>query len=317
MEDYLRGLQKQLKGFQPEERDALIEEVRSHIETGESDPSMGDELNERRQKLISEMGSPEDLGHGLRAIYRPNRLVDYLLAAIPYLLSLYFTALYTQLSPQYPWMDIRLNVIFDLVLIAVGLSRRSVLVTLFWINIAVMQLFYIALQGVWQPYWYFGTQTILWAALLIALLALLGQAVWKNRRDALITVYALLPLAMQLFGTAVWSIQPVNYIYNPLDRTLLMIYLEMQGGNSLVFGTLVTMAVFFLASNRAMRWLALYASALIMGLGRVYLFDYRTGTVALVAQWVYYLYCLLPLTGVCGAWLLDYFRRIRQMRPAA
>ncbi len=258
---------------------------------------------------MKEMGSPNDMGKGLQQTYRPGRIVDYLLVAIPYVLSLYFTQLYLQLRPQYPWMDIRLNAVLDLVLISIGLWRRSVLVTLFWINIAVMQLLYIVLQGVWQPTWYFGLQTIVWAAVLLGLLVSFGQIVWRNRHDTLIVVYALLPLCMQLLGTAVWSIQPVTYTYNSLDRSLLVIFLRLQEGNAELYGTLATMAVFFLASNRDVRWIALLASALMIGLGRIYLFDYRTGTVAMVAQWVYYLYILIPMGIVGSAWWLDWRAR--------
>lgn len=309
MEEYLRSLQKQLKSFPADEQAALMEEIRSHIESGESDPRMGDDGEQRRDRMMKEMGSPNDMGKGLQQTYRPGRIVDYLLVAIPYVLSLYFTQLYLQLRPQYPWMDIRLNAVLDLVLISIGLWRRSVLVTLFWINIAVMQLLYIVLQGVWQPTWYFGLQTIVWAAVLLGLLVSFGQIVWRNRHDTLIVVYALLPLCMQLLGTAVWSIQPVTYTYNSLDRSLLVIFLRLQEGNAELYGTLATMAVFFLASNRDVRWIALLASALMIGLGRIYLFDYRTGTVAMVAQWVYYLYILIPMGIVGSAWWLDWRAR--------
>ncbi len=305
MEEYLHSLRTQLKNFPPAEQAALLEEIRSHMESGESDPGMGDSDKQREDKLMKEMGSPEDMGKGLREVHRPNRIIDYLLIAIPYVLTPYFTGFYLHLRPQYPWMDIRLNVIMDLAFIAIGLWRRSALVILFWIHLAVMQLLYIVLQGVWQPYWYFGLQTIIWAGVLLGLLALFGQILWKNRHDALIVAYAVLPLGMELLGTAVWSIRPVSYIYNPLDRSLLVIFLQIQAGNVQFYGTLATMAVFFLAVNRDVRWMALLASALIIGFGREYLFDYREGTVAMVAQWVYYLYVLVPLAMVCFVWWLE------------
>ncbi len=310
MEEYLRSLQRQLKSFPPEEQAALMEEIKSHIESGSTDPRMGDEEH-RKEQVMREMGSSEDMGKGFREIHRPGRIVDYLLVAIPYVLSLYFTEYYLHLRPQYPWMDIRLNVILDLMLIAVGVWRRSVLVRLFWINMAVMQLLYIVLQGVWQPYWYFGRQTILWALLLAGLLVLFAQTVWNNRRDGLIVVYALLPLCMEVLGTTVWSIQPVSYIYNPVDRSLLVIFLRMQGENAQLYATLITMALFFLSTKRDFRWMALIASALFIGFAREYLFDYRMGTVAMVAQWVYYLYIAVPLAAVGCTWLLDWSKRQR------
>lgn len=315
MEEYLRSLRKQLNGFPPDEQAALMEEIRSHIESGENDPRMGKDAGQRAEKLMKEMGSSSDIGNGFKEIYRPNRLVDYLLIALPYTLSLYLTAVYMQFRPQYPWMDVRLNVIFDLVVLLIGLRRRSAIVVLFWINVAIMQLMYIVLQGVWQPYWYFGLQTILWAIVLIALLTLLVRIVWRYRHEALLVTFAILPLSMELLGTAVWSIQPVSYIYNPLDCSLLIIFLRMQGGNAQLYGTLVTMALFCLPSNRGLRWLALALSGLIMGFGREYLFDYQTGTVAMVALWIYYLYIVMPLAIVGVGWWLDWNRR-RQIQLA-
>lgn len=316
MEEYLRSLQKALKSFPPEEQAALLEEIQSHIESGESDPTMGSDKGQRRDKIVKELGRPDDMGKGFQKAYRPDRLADYILVAIPYVLSLYFTEFYLRLRPQYPWMDIRLNVILDVVFIVIGLWKRSTLVTLFWLNMAMMQLLYIVLQGVWQPYWYFGLQTIVWAALLVGLLLLFGRTVWRNRHDALMVVFAILPLTMQLLGTAVWSIQPVTYTYNSLDRSLLIIFLRLQEGNAELYGTLATMAVFFLASSRDVRWMALLAVALVIGFGRVYLFDYHTGGVALVSQWIYYLYILIPMGLVGIAWYADWRRR-QQVRLMA
>ncbi len=304
MEEYLRSLQKQLKDFAPEERTAIMDEIRSHAESGEED------LKQAGSKLMKELGSPEDMGKGLRAVYRPNRLVEYLLVAIPYVLSLYLTEFYLGLRPEYPWMDIRINVVFDLLFVAVGFARRSVLVTLFWMNIAIMQLLYIVVQGVWQPYWYFGTQTILWAIILAGLLVLFARLVWQNRSDTLIVVFALLPLCMELLGIGLWNIQPVTYAFSSLDRSLLIIFLQLQEGNIQLYATLATTALFFLASNRDLRWASLVASALFLGFARAYLFDYEAGShVASVAQWVYYLYILFPLGMVVSAWRLDYNSR--------
>ncbi len=316
MEDYLRSLQKQLKDFPADERIAIMDEISSHVDSGQSDAGNGGNLHERSSKLIKELGSPQDMGHGFRSVYRPNRFIDYLLVAVPYVLSLYLVEIYLRFRPQYPWMDIRINVVFDLLLIAIAYWRRSALLKLFWINLAVMQLLFIVLQGVWQPFWYFDKQPILWAAVLAALLVLYGFIVWQNRRDALVVVYALLPLCMELLGNALWSIEPVSYDFNRLDRSLLVIFLQFQGENVQLYITLVSMALFFLASNREVRWLALLLSAVMIGFGRVYLFDYETGShVAFVARWVYYLYILVPLAMVFGTWRLDWRHRQQHQMP--
>ena len=316
MEDYLHSLQKELKGFPPEEQAAMMEEVASHIESGERDESMGRDPDGRSNKLMRELGSPGDMGRGFQSIYRPNRLVDFLLVAVPLVLSLYLTEFYLTLRPQYPWMDIRINVVFDLLLIAVSYARRSVLLKVFWINFAIMQSFFIVLQGVWQPYWYFGMQTVVWAALLAALLVLYGFIVWQERRDALVMVFALLPLSMELLGNGLWNIEPASYALNPLDRSLLIVFLQLQHGNVQLYITLMSMALFFLASNRDLRWLALLLYGAMIGFGRVYLFDHETGShVAFVASWVLYLYALLPLAIVGLGWWQDHRQR-QQLRLA-
>src|SRR5512139_1034622 len=43
-EEYIQSLRKQLKGFPIHEQDALIDEIRSHIESGEEDPKLGKDV---------------------------------------------------------------------------------------------------------------------------------------------------------------------------------------------------------------------------------------------------------------------------------
>src|SRR5512142_2656501 len=102
MEEYLRSLQKQLKDFPAEEQAALMDEIKGHIESGENDQRMGSDENDRRDKLTREMGSPEDMGTGFRRIYRPGRLLDYMLIVIPFLLYPYLNAFYaSSIMPRY------------------------------------------------------------------------------------------------------------------------------------------------------------------------------------------------------------------------
>ncbi len=317
MEDYLQRLQKQLKGFAPEERAALMEEIRSHIESGEQDPEMGKDAENRRAKLMHELGSPEEMGRGFKALYRPNRLVDYLLIAIPFALYPLLNSLYLQLRPQYPWMDVRVDVLIHLPLVAIGIWRRSALVTLFWISVLTVPLLYIVTQGLWQSYWYFGLQTILWAILLAGLLALSGRIMWRNRGDLLTVAFGLLPLSVLVMGVVLWIIHPMSYTAsNVVDRSLLRIFLEIQGRGISFYGVFAAMALIFLPTKRAMRWIGLAAWALMLGFGRQFLMDYQTGSMAMLAHWVYYLYVLLPVTVVFAGWLLERDRREPMLVPA-
>jgi uncharacterized membrane protein len=94
MQEYMRSLQKQLRRFPPAERAALIEEITSHIESAETDPALADSPEQRRRKLMAELGSPKELGKGFRAIYRPDRWIDFLLIAVPLLILIpYFNTL--------------------------------------------------------------------------------------------------------------------------------------------------------------------------------------------------------------------------------
>ena len=209
--------------------------------------------------------------------------------------------------PKYSWADVRLDVLIHLPLIAIGLWRRSALLAIFWITIITTQILYIVTQGYWQGYWFYGIQTVYWALLLLGLLILFGFIVWKNRNDLLLVVYALLPLSMLILGNVLWIIHPTSYtLYSFLDRSLLHIYLDIR--NLYYYTPFVTMALFFLAKNRNIRWTALVMSGMMIGLGRDYLLHYQTGNMALLAHWVYFLWAILPPAIVIFGWWLDKYR---------
>ena len=85
-EEYLRRFSQQLKDFSPEEQASLLEEISSHIESHQEDSRIAQNSEERRNKLMSELGSPQEMVRKFKMIYRPNRFVEFLLVVIPYLL---------------------------------------------------------------------------------------------------------------------------------------------------------------------------------------------------------------------------------------
>src|SRR5512146_238944 len=87
-DDYLQRLDRQLKDFPAEDRQDLLDEIASHLESGQQDPHLGDEA-QREHKVLAEMGAPEQMGRGLRGLYRPNRLVDLLWLYIPDVIASY------------------------------------------------------------------------------------------------------------------------------------------------------------------------------------------------------------------------------------
>ena len=304
-EEHIRSLRQQLKGFSGEEQEALVEEIRSHIESGEEDPDMGKNLEQRRRTLMAELGSPEELGRNFKAIYRQHRFIDFLWITIPYALYPFLNILYYKLMPTYPWVDVRLDILLHVPLVIVGVWRRSATVTLFWLATIATQIAAMLLlaRG------YYGTaQTAFWILALFALVALLGYIVWQNRHDALLVMFALLPLVMCLIGSLCAIIHPgMVAIYGPVDRILSRIYLDIAGageGYLPYYGTLIALALFVLGTNRPIRWLALGLFGLVIGLSRNYVnfFDAERG---LMATWVYLLFAILPLGIVLLGWWMD------------
>jgi hypothetical protein len=80
---FIEQLSHHLKQFSGVQRQDILDEIASHFEAGQNDPQLGSTPEERKTNLMNEMGSPSELGQGLRNVYRPNRLVDFLLVFIP------------------------------------------------------------------------------------------------------------------------------------------------------------------------------------------------------------------------------------------
>jgi hypothetical protein len=111
---------------------------------------------------------------------------------------------------------------------------------------------------------------------------------------------------MCLVGILVAVVHPgAVATYGPVDQFLLKVYVDIAGfgsGYLPYYGTLIALALFLLAMNRNIRWLALAMYGLVIGLSRNYinLFDADTG---LMLQWVYVLFAILPLVIVYFGWI--------------
>ncbi len=261
-DEFLQSLRKKLNGFSRSEQADLIEEIGSHIESGEGDSRLGKDPAKRRQNLMSELGSPGQMAKGFRKIYQPGGLIDYLLIAIPFLLNLPINLLLVSLMPKYPWADVRLVMIFHMILIAIGLWRRSILLTLFWVADLTVQLMFV----LWLYHGPFDKlQTIFWYVVLAGLIILLGRMVWQNRGDILIVIFALLPFVMGLLAVAFRHYVNGNtYAYEPLEIFFFRIYLIIP--NFVWFTEVFILAPFFLVKNRNIRWLSLAVYWLLLGL---------------------------------------------------
>jgi hypothetical protein len=313
MQEYMRSLQKQLRRFPPAERAALIEEITSHIESAETDPALADSPEQRRRKLMAELGSPKELEKGFRAIYRPDRWIDFLLIAVPLLIIIpYFNTLL--LNYYYVYVA-RVDILVGLLLVAIGLWRQSSLLTLFWITARATQIAAV----LWVANGYYGqAQTILYSLIGFGLLLLWGRIVWQNRHDVLTVTFGLLPLVLCPVGLAIAAIRPgpLSWHYGPLNGLLWNIYTagsDPWGGYIPFLGPILAMALFFLATNRNLRWLGLGVWGLVVGLGREYLNlvrDFHDAQGSMDPS-VYVLWVIFPLVIVLCGWWLDHSRTLQ------
>jgi hypothetical protein len=306
-EEYLRIFNQQIRGFSPEEQASLLDEINSHIESLKEDLSTVKDPEERRNKMSSELGSPQELGKRFKMIYRPDRFIEFLFIAVPYLL---YPLIAVLLQKSFGTEFIaRGEILLYSVLILIGLWRRSILMTLFWATLIIGQIVSMLLPG----YAFYGSgQSMLWLVFAAALLYLVGQIIWQNRSDLLTVVFACLPLLLCAYGSAFVLIHPQNTgSLGFFDIFLLNVYMNGSGYLG-YFGYILAIALFFLVTNRDIRWLALAIFGLIDATSRYYL----NLSEAMMPPWVYSLYVFLPLLIVLLGWWAEKNQR-KQISLAA
>jgi hypothetical protein len=296
-DEYLQALRKKLKGFPPTDQATLVEEIGSHIESGEEDPRLGKDPAKRRKKLMVELGSPGQMAKGFRMIYQPDGPIDFLLVAIPLLLNTSINLLLVSMMPRYPWFDVRIVVLIRLLLIGIGIWRGSKLLILAWTPRTAVQIvgMLVLTQG------YYLHQSIIWFPVLLGVVYLTGRLIWQNRRDALVVIYGLLPLIVGGIGLAFYSIINVQFMNGRIELSILQVFSRfsviLDGLN------IFALAVIFLVKDRNLRWVAVAIYGLILG-------SWIASSREVLVTWV-----LVPLLIVCLGWGLDQFLR-RQIRFA-
>jgi hypothetical protein len=323
-EEYLDHLNAELKGFHPEEKAELIEEVAVHIEDGLADPRLGNDLPERGQKLESEMGSPHDLGRGLKEIYRPNRWVDFLLVFVPYeilkypiliILTLILGGLARTNSSPFSEPHIMANSrIFFLLyglLVLIALRRRSLDVLFFWLPQTILIVFTLIFREKrWLPESPFNTnmvsmfESLFWLILLAGMISWLAYLLWVNRHDVLLIVLALLPFLIT-FGNMTQS-QYISRGYFSGGYQLPDWNLAFIGGFPLgpyQISMLIWPMLFYVSRHRQMRWLGLLLYATPLALMNI-VASMRYPQLA--AIWI------IPITLVVIGWLIDQSKLTRQ-----
>lgn len=312
-DEYLEALRQNLKNYPPEKREELLNEIASHIESGGEDPGQGKERRERDQRVMAEMGSPEQMEVGLRRVHRPNCWVDLLLVLFPYyiLQPSIQVLLNLILGPMNHWdpadphlylggrMAFLLAVLFALV----GRQRRSAALFVFWITSAVGTLVSLMFrEGRLVP----GQETIANSTVesILLYLVLAGIIFWlmqtlrMNQFDLLLVVFALLPLmhmaANVQTGQIIRSL-PQRPFSPPFGIDIMMIQPVWSAG----------MALFFLLQRRDTRWFGLL---LVVG---TYVYPYLEvypGSPVMMAIWS----SLLAV--VLSSWGIDLLNRRRDHR---
>lgn len=303
MDDYLARLRRQLKDFSDEQRAALLEEIGNHIESGQQE---GRESGSRGVNvLVTELGSPEDLGQGFKAVYRPNRWLDFLLVVIPvYLLFrliqvLIFGFIYHAQNSEALSLDIRVEILFGIALVGISLWRRSPLLAAFWAPYVMTRLMTLMTR---EDRWlvgyekvasqFSGLESAVWTLVLFGTTCTLVWLLWKNCSDLLLIVFALTPFLQMGANLGGYVLALANGFQ--LKFLNMWDFAWITGITSL--------AGIYLARRRSVRWLGLALGYAGYSVQMALLFDPRP---ALIAVWC------LPFAIALLAWRFDARQRRR------
>ncbi len=307
--DYLERLRGQLRGFYPEQQDEILAEIASHLEDGEQDETRGPDPAARRERVLAEMGTPDQMGGGFRAVYRPNPWLDFLLIFVPvYLFFPLIDVLYNLFTRggiyrdegQFFGFTIRAVILLGLAMLFVSARRRSLLLFAFWAPDVIARLVsLISREGRWIPGlsggWFSLVETLLADLLLIALTYWLGRTVWKNRGNLLIVLFALQPIIGSLFGYVTTSYGLAHSISPDYPNW------RMGGFGVLNILEVASLAGFILLRPRDLRW-----AAFLVGMGNytaLMVYAYWPNPV-LISLWMSYTAVLVVL------WAVDRWRRV-------
>ncbi|MEJ2598858.1 MAG: hypothetical protein P8Z00_11030 [Anaerolineales bacterium] len=308
-EEYLNQLREQLGSFSPEEQSCLLAEILSHIESGEEDPDLGRDPQSRRQRVMAELGTPEQMGSGFKQVHRPNRLLDFLIAFIPSLFifplisSFVFLFLTAFAGPEPattpPALIIigQASVLVSASLTLVSLWRRSVWLLLFWIPTTAL---YIISLLVYEQRWRFlgggpasnMFESVIWYGLLLGLALAFIRLLWRNRANPLLVTFALLPILMTLTKSLLYLLSTaigITYANPSITSSPEFTLINQLAGVAWI-------PLFFIPLNRRVRWLALALSTLVFLMKWGYLSGFHVLPV---------LFSTLPLLVVLLGWRLD------------
>jgi hypothetical protein len=305
--DYLERVRIKLKGFSQQERANFIDEIASHIESGQDDASFGEE------RVMAELGTPEEMERGLRNVHRPNQLVNLLLLLFPelilfrliqVLLNVFYGPLkeWTVLDPHL-YLGGRIALALAVLLAVIGLQRRSVILVIFWLTDGIgILVSLMTREGRFIPGQerVFGStiESLLLYAILIGLVFWLVKILKQNKFDLLLVVYALLPLTLMVANYSTAQILRQSGLLVAQTVVSFSIGLPAYARSQLFWA--LGVSLFFLFRQRSIRWFGM----LLVGVDYVYvsIFSYSSSTL-LLSIWSAIL--VMVLLG----WILDWLNR--------
>jgi hypothetical protein len=278
-DDYLERLRSRLSGFSEEERSEILEEIADHISEAQSDPKFG---QDNREKLLAELGSPDELGVRLSGIHHPRMWLEYILIILP---ALFFSQILSALiALTFPYdsaptagtlgvyLGIRLTIIAQLVFSFLGykLFKQQRLITghLFWVSSVWLTIFSMCFREKrWFPSSQFNQSvigiagSIFWSLVLVSLLFWLTKVLW-TLKDPQYFVLVAIP-----FFTALGNLSISQKMVEggfPIGYNLSTWQLAWFGLHQLARALWPAMLIF--SKNRSIRWVGLlvYAAPLLL-----------------------------------------------------
>jgi hypothetical protein len=266
--DYLTRLQSQLNGFSPEEKTELIEEIAAHIEAGEKDPGLGHDAVDRARRLEKELGSPDELGRGLRQVHRPGRWLNYCLVVLPTvlifpllpLIATWMSGLPAQVE-SLTWISLRLMICLQAGLVLISRWKASAGVLIHWlasILLAITGLLLSEIRWPWLPANAAAKNTVpllemgFWFTALTLLLIWMVRVVRRQHSEPLLVILAVTPF---LFAAANYA-AGLTLLYFQVDQVNYVFPRIGWFGLSQV-ASFIWPALFFLPNQRDLRWAGL------------------------------------------------------------
>jgi hypothetical protein len=316
-DEFIVRYQARLKGLSPDKQAELIEEIGAHLEEGQFDVRLGADPTERTQRLMQEMGTPEDMGRRMQNIHHHNRWIDYCLVVVPLLIfspliSMVLIWLSSGLGAErvmgslsYYW-SIRILFLIHFALIMIGYQRYRRFgdpgLVVYWLAETLWGVVAICMR---EQRWLLldgynripsgKIETFFWVAVLAGLGIGLFRIIARSK-DPLIAVLGFLPFSIALGNLVTGQMMTSGSFPNGYH----MPYWVLGYFGPTQISLVVWPALFFLFRQRQVRWLGLLANAAPLALMNLVASVQYPG---LVFIWS------LPLLLVLAGWVMDVYNR--------